>query len=393
MRNTKNLIRLFVVSLLLLPVAPLVSAQQEVTIAAVLPITGVFGFAGGEINTAFIDAVAIANEEGGVNGKKIRYVAEDGKYTLDVAMAAFRKIISSGNPLVFFAESTTQARALAPDLKTQYKMLLGSVSFSGELADTAMNPYSFVAGPTYGDQFGILLKYIAKEKPGAKVAFFYSDTEFGKDPIKFGRLMCDRLRLKLVAEEMVPLRVTDLTAQIADLKSKDPDYVIFQGFLVDPIPQVVKACRDVGVKCTFMGTFWSASKMVLEKFGPLAEGYMVVNPFMYWWNEDVPMIKKLRDFAAKRYPDVQYRDNFYLEGYVNALIAIECMRQADKSGQLDREGVAKALQSIKDFNTEGLTGPWTIHNNRFPVARVWSANPQKGIFEPASDWIRLDRYY
>ncbi len=156
---------------------------------------------------------------------------------------------------------------------------------------------------------------------------------------------------------------------------------------------MVKACRDVGMKCTFMGTFWSASKMVLEKFGPLAKDYMVVNPFMYWWNEDVPMIKKLRDYTAKRYPDVQYRDNFYLEGYVNALIAIECMQQADKSRQLGREGVAKALQSIKDFNTGGLTGSWTIHNNRLPVTRVWSANPQKGIFEPASDWIRLDRYY
>jgi branched-chain amino acid transport system substrate-binding protein len=31
---------------------------------------------------------------------------------------------------------------------------------------------------------GILLRHIAKEKPGAKVAFVYSDTEFGRDPIE-----------------------------------------------------------------------------------------------------------------------------------------------------------------------------------------------------------------
>ena len=322
MRRTKYLGLLPVVGLLSLLIGFPAYAQQEVTIAAVLPITGVFGFAGSQGNIAITDAVDIANSEGGVNGKKIRYVVEDGKYNLDVAMAAFQRIMSSEHPMAFFADSTAQARKLAPDFKSKYKMLLGSVSFSGWLADTAMNPYSFVAGPTYGDQFGILLKYIAKEKPGAKVAFFYSDTEFGKDPIKFGRIMCRRLRLKFVAEEVVPLGGKDLAGQIKDLKAKEPDYVIFQGFLVDPIPQVVKACRDLGMKTKFMGTFWSASKMVLDKIGPLAEDYMVVNPFMYWWNEDVPMIKKLRAYTAKKYPDVHYRDNFYLEGYVNALIAI-----------------------------------------------------------------------
>jgi len=33
-----------------------------------------------------------------------------------------------------------------------------------------------------------------------------------------------------------------------------------------------------------------------------------------------------------------------------------------------------------------------IFNNRFPVAKVWIANPEKGIYEPVSDWIRLDKY-
>mgnify|MGYP001951532817 CR=1 FL=1 len=47
-----------------------------------------------------------------------------------------------------------------------------------ELANAAANPYVFVPGPTYSDMFGILLKYIAQEKPGANVAFFYSDMCF-----------------------------------------------------------------------------------------------------------------------------------------------------------------------------------------------------------------------
>ena len=52
------------------------------------------------------------NEEGGINGKKLRYVVEDGQYKIDVAMAAFQKIMATENPMVFFGESTEQAKAI-----------------------------------------------------------------------------------------------------------------------------------------------------------------------------------------------------------------------------------------------------------------------------------------
>ncbi len=392
MKNTKTLVFAFIATTLLLLPAFTVAAEDELTIAAVLPLTGQFGPAGLLGAAAGRDCVAIINEEGGINGKKLRYVVEDGQYKIDVAMAAYHKIMADENPMIFFAESTEQAKAIASEMKSRYKMLFGCAGSSSELADTAMNPYSYVNGPTYGDEFGILLKYIAKEKPRAKVAFFYSDTEFGKDPIKFGRIMCGRLRLNLVAEEVVPLGAKDLAEQIKDMKTKDPDYVIFQGFLYEPVPQVIKACRGLGMKCKFMGTFYGASKWLLDKLGPLAEDYLVVSPYMWWWNEDVPMIKKIRDYTTRTYPDVKFRDINYMRGFMSILIAAECMRRADRAGDLTREGVAKALQTIKDFDSGGLSAPWTIWNNRFPVAKVWAANPAKGIYEPVSDWIRLDKY-
>ncbi|MBI4961779.1 MAG: ABC transporter substrate-binding protein [Desulfomonile tiedjei] len=392
MYKTRTVILLILATLLLLPPATVVSAEEDLTIASVLPLTGPYGPAGVQGAAAQKDCVAIINDEGGINGKKLKYVIEDGQYKIDVAMAAFRKIMANDNPMVFFGESTEQAKTIAPEMKNTYKMLFGTAGSSSELADTAMNPYSFVTGPTYGDQFGILLKYIAKEKPGAKVAFFYSDTEFGKDPIKFGRLMCGRLRLKLVSEGVVPPGSKDLSAQIGDLKKTDPDYVIFQGFLYEPVPQVIKACRDLGMKCKFMGTFYGSSKWILDKLGPLAEGYYGISPYMWWWDDDVPTIKKIKDYTAKNYPDVKFRDLNYTRGFMSVLIAAECMRRADKAGELNREGVAKALQTIKNFDSGGLSAPWTVRNNRFPVAKVWSANPEKGIYEPASEWIRLDKY-
>ncbi len=367
-----------------------VQAQEVIKVGAVQPITGRFAFAGGHINAGLEDALMMANEEGGINGKQIKYIMEDGQYQLDVATAAFKRIMSRDNPLIMYGESTGLGKAMGPEIKDRYKILYSSTSFSGELADAAANPYVFVPGPTYADMFGILLKYIAKEKPGAKVAFFYSDTEFGKDPIPFARQMCKDLKLDLVAESVAQVGAIDVTSQVLELKRKNPDYVIFQGFVVEPVGAVIKQCRDFGMQTKFMGTFWGATKMIVENLGPLAEGYMAVNPYMYWWNDDVPMIKKIKAYTAKKYPSVTYRDNSYMQGFMTGLIFVECLKRADKAGQLNGDGLVKALQSLKDFDSGGLSAPFTIKNNKFPVARVWKVNVAKKIFEPVSDWMTLE---
>jgi len=368
----------------------MVWAQEEIKVGAVQPITGRFAFAGVNINAGLEDALMMANEEGGINGKKIKYIMEDGQYQLDVAIAAFKRIMTRDNPLVMYGESTGLGKAMSPEIRDRLKILYSSTSFSSELANPAENPYIFVPGPTYADMFGVLLKYIAKEKPNAKVAFFYSDTEFGKDPIEAARVMAKKLGLELVAEEVAQVGAVDVTSQVLDLKRKNPDFVIFQGFVVAPITSVIKQCRDFGMKTQFMGTFWGASKMVLENLGPVAEGYLAVNPYMYWWNDDVPMIKKIKAYTAKTYPKVTYRDNSYMQGFMTGLIFVECMKRADKAGQLNGPGLVKALESLKDFDSGGLSAPFTNKDNKFPVARVWKANVEKKIFEPVSDWITVE---
>jgi branched-chain amino acid transport system substrate-binding protein len=103
--------------------------------------------------------------------------------------------------------------------------------------------------------------------------------------------------------------------------------------------------------------------------------------------DDVPMIKTIKAYTAKHYPDVNYRPLMYFVAFTAGKVFVECLRRADAAGQLNEEGVTKALQSLKDFDTGGLTPPLTIRSNRFPVARVLKSNPTKGILEPVSDWI------
>ena len=365
-------------------------AADEIKVGAVQPVTGRFAFAGVHINAGLEDALMMANEEGGINGKKIKYIMEDGTYNVDKAVAAFKRIMARDNPPIMYGESTGMGKAVAPEIKSRYKVLYSSTSFSSELADAAGNPYVFVPGPTYSDMFGILLKYIAKEKPGANVAFFYSDTEFGRDPVPYGREMCKKLGLNLVAEEVAKVGGVDVASQVLDLKRKKAEYVIFQGFVLSPVPAVIKQARDYGLKAKFMGTHWGTHKMLLDKLGPLAEGYLGVMPYAFYYQDDVPMIKKIRAWNQKHHPDVAYRPTSYMQGFFTGQVFVECLKRADKAGDLSGDGLVKALQSIKDFDVGGLMAPITVVNNKIPMGRVYKANVEKKVFEPISDWIRTD---
>jgi len=365
-------------------------AADEIKVGAVQPITGRFAFAGVQINAGLEDALMMANEEGGINGKQIKYIMEDGTYSVDKAVAAFKRIMARDNPPIMYGESTGMGKAVAPEIKDRYKVLYSSTSFSSELANAAANPYVFVPGPTYGDMFGILLKFIAKEKPGANVAFFYSDTEFGRDPVAYGREMCKKLGLNLVAEEVAKVGGVDVASQVLDLKRKKAEYVIFQGFVLSPVPAVIKQARDYGLKAKFMGTHWGTHKMLLDKMGPLAEGYLGVMPYAFYYQEDIPMIKKIRAWNQKHHPDVTYRPTSYMQGFFTGLVFVECLKRADKAGDLTGDGLVKALQSIKNFDVGGLMAPITVVNNKIPMGRVYKANVSKKIFEPISDWIRTD---
>lgn len=365
-------------------------AADEIKVGAVQPVTGRFAFAGVHINAGLEDALMMANEEGGINGKQIKYIMEDGTYNVNVSVAAFKRIMARDNPLIMYGESTGMGKAVAPEIKDRYKVLYSSTSFSSELANAAANPYIFVPGPTYSDMFGILLKYIAKEKPGANVAFFYSDTEFGRDPVPYGREMCKKLGLNLVAEEVAKVGGVDVASQVLDLKRKKAEYVIFQGYVLSPVTAVIKQARDYGLKAKFMGTHWGTHKMLLDKMGPLAEGYLGVMPYAFYYQDDIPMIKKIRAWNQKHHPDVKYRPTSYMQGFFTGLVFVECLKRADKAGDLTGDGLVKALQSIKDFDVGGLMAPITVVNNKIPMGRVYKANVGKKVFEPISDWIRMD---
>ncbi len=107
MRTRRVFVALFISSILvsgLMGSAAL--GQDTITVGAVQTTKGPLGAFGPSISAGLNDALMIANTEGGINGKKLRYVMADGNYKAPEDKVLFEKIMTEYNPPVMFGSST-----------------------------------------------------------------------------------------------------------------------------------------------------------------------------------------------------------------------------------------------------------------------------------------------
>ena len=179
-------------------------------------------------------------------------MAEDTAYKVDQSMAAFKRITSQNKVNLYYADSTGFAKSVNPELERNGNILMTGASFGKELSDAQKYGLQFMVGPDYSEMVGILLQYIAKTKPGAKVALVYSDTEFGRDPVEAARASIKQLGLSVATEIVTAPGSVDVSAEVVKLR-------YFVGMTVADIA----ALRNVSTRT--VDRDWVKAKSLLEE--------------------------------------------------------------------------------------------------------------------------------
>ncbi len=363
------------------------AAQEDIVLGASVPMTGVFAFAGIGIDAGIKDYLQILNEGGGIKGRKVRYVPEDTAYKVDQSMAAFKKITGQNKVNLYYADSTGFVKAVNPELDRMGSMIMTGASFAREISNAQRYPLQFMVGPDYSEMVGILLQYIAKAKPGAKVALVYSDTEFGKDPVEAARTDTKKLGLNLVQEIVTPPGSVDVSTEVIKLRRADPDYTIFHGYVSAPIPEFINQARAQGLKSQFMGTFWTMDNSTVMRMGANADGFLGVMPYRYYYDTEgkAPMLERIRKMRP------EYQSTAYMQGFLAAMLLTEAARRClDAGNELNGKNLKTALSSIRNFDTGGIIGvPLSIKGNSIPIGRIYKADFKQQKMLPVSDWISL----
>ena len=373
---------------------------SEYVLGASLPLTGPFATAGQLVAPAFQLAAKLFNDEGGIAGTPIRFVTEDSGYVPQNALANYQRALATeGDAMIgYFADSTGAMKLIAPELTGANARIMGSTSFASELANPATHPYQYMSGPSYQSQFDILLENIAAEG-GKSVAFIYSNTEFGRDPIEHGKATAARLGIEVVLEESTKPQGADIPTHVTKLAQSNAEYCILQGYVTGVWPQLIGGARQFGLPTKFKGTFWGMEKIIADRItkeaGPFLAGYEGVMPYRYCWDrEDAPRYQQYAALSKEMFagtPLENYMSTWALQTMCGLEIAMKAFRDTAEAGlELTPDNIAEKLTNISDWDTGGFFGgPVTMENNAIGTGRVYAYDPESGLFNPKSDWLTV----
>lgn len=373
---------------------------SEYVLGASLPLTGPFATAGQLVAPAFQMATKLFNDEGGIGGVPIRFTTEDSGYVPQNTLANYQRALATeGDAMIgYFADSTGAMKLIAPELTGANARIMGSTSFASELADPATHPYQYMSGPSYQSQFDILLENIAAEG-GKSVAFIFSNTEFGRDPIEHGKATAERLGIEVVLEESTKPQGADIPTHVTKLAQSNAEYCILHGYVTGVWPQLIGGARQFGLPTKFKGTFWGMEKIIADRItkeaGPFLAGYEGVMPYRYFWDRaEAPRYQQYAELSKAMFagtPLENYMSTWALQTMCGLEIAMKAFRDTAEAGmELTADNIAEKLSAISDWDSGGFFGgPVNMVNNAIGTGRVYEYDPESGLFNPKSDWLTV----
>ena len=332
-------------------------AQGVIKLGNLVDLTGPTSDQGKDIAQGRTDAVQYLNERGGINGKKLELVSVEYGFQPPRAVAAYKKFVEEDKVLLVLGYGTPDTEALRPYI-TKDKMPYLSGSYSGHLTDPRQTPYNFPGGIDYTSQIRIFLNYVKEtwkdtsRKP--RVAFIYADNSYGRAPIESGRAYAKEIGVDLVDEELIPTVVVDVTSQLLTMQKKSPDFV-YINTNTQWVPVVLKDSYKLGLKVQYVINNYGIDERTPKLAGDAAEGVLGIQDVVYW-GENVPGMKTLMEVHKKNHPN-ETPNSPYMRGWLWVIVAAEAIKRAgpNPTGEM----VKNALESFREFDTWGLTPPFT----------------------------------
>ncbi|HEU4701782.1 MAG TPA: transporter substrate-binding protein, partial [Conexibacter sp.] len=192
-------------------------------------------------------AIEQINAEGGVLGKQLDPVVEDGASDWPTFAEKAQKLISADDVAAVFGGWTSASRkAMLPVFESNRALLYYPVQYEG----LEQSPYIFYSGATTNQQIIPGLEYL-KEQGVRRLFLVGSDYVFPRTANKEIKAWAAANDMEIVGEEYTPLGHTEYGTLITKLKGAGPD-AVFNTLNGDSNVAFFKQLKDAGVSARDM---------------------------------------------------------------------------------------------------------------------------------------------
>jgi branched-chain amino acid transport system substrate-binding protein len=282
--------------------ATVASAQQgvskdEILLGSIQDLSGPIAGFGKQARLGMLLAVDEINEQGGINGRKLKILVEDSAYDPKKAVLAAQKLVNQDKIFMMVGHiGTAQNMAAMPVQFEKNVINFFPITAAREMYEPFHKlKYSFAA--TYYDQMRLAVPKLAKEKGAKKACTMYQDDDFGLEVLKGGEDGLKTIGMEFAEKTSYKRGATDFSSQISKMQASGCDFIVL-GTIIRETIGAVGTARKLGYNPTFIGSSAAYTDLIHKLGGPAMNGIYatmtVQNPYT---DEQSPAIR----FWANKY--------------------------------------------------------------------------------------------
>ncbi|MBA3771999.1 MAG: ABC transporter substrate-binding protein [Ramlibacter sp.] len=317
-------------------------SKTEITLGSIQDLSGPIAGFGKQVRLGMMLRVDEINEQGGINGRKIKLIVEDSSYDPKKAVLAAQKLVNQDKIFAMVGHIGTAQNMAAMPVQFEKNVLnFFPVTAAREMYEPFHRlKYSFAA--TYYDQMRTAVPKLAKEKAAKKICAMYQDDEFGLEVLRGAETGLKAAGMELAEKTSYKRGATDFSSQVAKLKSSGCDMVVLGTIIRETIGAVGEA-RKTGYNPIFIGSSATYTDLIHKLGGKAMDGlYATMTSQHPYLDESSQPIR----FWANKYKTKFNEDPtvFSVYGY-NAIDAFA--KAAQKTGgNLSTDAFIKAMDTL-----------------------------------------------
>ncbi|EJL73755.1 ABC-type branched-chain amino acid transport system, periplasmic component [Variovorax sp. CF313] len=324
-------------------------SDTEIKIGNIMPYSGPASAYStiGKMAAAYFEKI---NSDGGVYGRKIKFLSNDDGYNPAKSLEEVRKLVEQEEVLAIFLPLGTPTNvAIQKYLNAKKVPHLFVGSGATRWGDIKDFPWTVGFQPTLQAESKAFAQHVLRTNPAAKIAVLMQNDELGKDHLKGLNLaLGDKAKSMIVAQQSYESTDPTIDSQLVALKASGADTLMIFATTKFAAMAIKKTAEIGWTPNRYLASVSASVSSVLKPAG--VEASKGIYSATYIREPDdaaTQATKEYQDYAAvmnKYYPAGDPTDSLNVIAYSYAQALVQTLRQA--GDQLTRENVMKQALSL-----------------------------------------------
>ena len=302
-------------------------SDSEIAIGSCSALEGPSHFLGVETVTGAKAYFSLINDEGGVNGRKLKLISADDSYDPAKTQACFDHLMSEKVFALGFFVGTPTAVKYVP-MADGAKIPLVGLFTGAQTLYVPLRHWIVNVRASYFDETREQVNGLWKTLGYKKIGVIYPEDAFGTTVLEGvkGALKEHGAEPSVVAS--YERQTAQVGGAIDTVRAANPDAVVVVG-PANTVAPILKQAHAKGWKPLFLTVSFVGTDELISEAGPDAEGMVITQVVPPYYMTEFKSVALYRRALGKYFPSEQ--PNFVsLEGFVDAMVLVEGLKRAGR---------------------------------------------------------------